>query len=67
MKDSSIALTIESFFKNWYEIDKYFALSPPNHLIAKYVEYTWYFEKTMILSHDLNIFGFIFIILHNKY
>ncbi len=45
MKDFSIALTIESFNKTLYQIDKYFALSPPNHLIGRYVKYTWYFEK----------------------
>jgi len=38
MKDSSVALTIESFFKKSYQIDKYFALSPPNHLIGRYVK-----------------------------
>jgi hypothetical protein len=35
MKDSSITLTIESFKENLYQIDKYFSLSPPNHLIGR--------------------------------
>ncbi len=44
MKDSFIALTIESFFKNLYQIDKYFALSPPNHLARNKV-ILWFYDQ----------------------
>jgi len=62
--DPSRPLIVESFWKNLH-LDEYFALSPPNYILGGYVKYIWYVRKKLILLHDLTMFSFILIILHN--
>jgi hypothetical protein len=64
MKNPFTLLTIQSFSKT-YILYQYFALSPPNYGIGKYIKYLLHVEKIVILSHDLIVFNYIFVISHN--
>jgi len=64
LKDPFTPIMVNHFERTYISYG-YFVFPPPNYLVGRYDQYIWHVKKMVVLSHDLNMFSCIFIILHN--